>query len=105
GNALSLAARQFGTTISDDHGEPTGQFIDKFTACRISRLKDLLISRVRASVANVLHYRSLKKRNILWYERDCRTEAVLGDARYLLPVNQNLAVLRVIETLQQCKES
>ena len=49
-------------------------------------------------------HRAMKQRDILRHDADGVTQAVLGDARDILAVDQDAAGLRIVEALQQCEK-
>ena len=55
----------------------------------------------RPAVADVLHDRAMEQRDVLRHHRDRGAQALLRDARDVLPVDQDAALLHVVEALQE----
>src|ERR1700730_2626968 len=47
----------------------------------------------------------MEQRNVLRDHRDCLTQALLGDPRYVLAVDRDAALLDVVEPLQQHEQT
>src|SRR5262245_66592491 len=62
---------------------------------------DVGIGRVRPAIADVLHDRAVKQRNILRNEGNRGAQALLRDPGDVLAAEQNASALQVVETLQQ----
>ena len=101
GDALALAAGEFHAALADDGAHAGRQLFDEVAARRDRSFEHLVVGRVRPAVADVLHDRAMEHRNVLRHDADGLAQAVLRDARDVLPVDQNAAALHVVEALQQ----
>ena len=59
------------------------------------------IRRLGPAVADVFHHRAMQQRDVLRHEGDRPAQALLGDARDVLAVDQDPAAIDVVEALQQ----
>ena len=102
---MTLAARQLRAAVADDGVEARRQLLNKRAAsCCNGRFPDLVVGRLGASVAYVLHQRTIEKGGVLRHDGDGLPEARLSDAGNILPVDQNAAALQIVETLQERDE-
>ena len=101
GDALALAAGQLDAALADERAHAVRQILDKIAARRECRLEHIFVRGVRPAVADVLHDRAMKQRNVLRHDADGFPQALLRHPRDILAVDQDAAVLHVIEALQQ----
>src|SRR5262249_5410696 len=100
GDALALSPRQLYSAIANDGRKAPRQCLDEISAPgKIRCLDDLIIRRIGAAVADVLLCGSMKQREILGYGRNGGAQAFLRDARDILSVDGDAAVLKIIEAL------
>ena len=103
GDALALAAGEPHAAVADQRAHAVRQILDEVAARRESRVEHLLIRGVGSAVADVLHDRAVEQGNVLRDNADGFAQAFLRDPGDVLAVDQNPAVLCVVETLQQRK--
>ena len=77
------------------------QGLDEVAARRDRRCQHLVVGGVRPAVADVLHDRAVKQRDVLRHDGDGLAQALLRDARDVLAVDQDAAALQIVEALQQ----
>src|SRR5207237_10063310 len=99
--SLPLTALQSYAAFTDDCSYALRQLLDEVATRGESRLHDFIIAGLWPAVADVLHDRAMEHRNVLRHDTDRGTQALLGDARDVLPVEQNLSGLHVVATLQE----
>jgi len=104
GDALALAAGELDAAFADECPHAVRQILDEIAARRECRIEHLLIRGIEPAVANVLHDRTVKQRNVLRDDADGFAQAVLRNPRDILFVDQDPAVLHVVEALQQRKQ-
>ena len=101
GDALALAAGQFYAAVADDGAHAGRQILDEIAARRDRRFQHLVVGGFRLAVADVVHDRAVEQRNVLRHHADGLAQTVLRHARDILAVEQDAAVLRIVEALQQ----
>ena len=84
---------------------PFGRCFDEVAARRERRVEHFFVRSVRPAVADILHDRAMEQGNVLRHDADGFAQAFLRDAGDVLTVDQNAAVLHVVETLQQREQS
>ena len=70
------------------------QGLDEIAACRNGGFANLVVGRVRPAVTDVVQHRAVEQRNVLRHDADGLAQAVLGDARDILAVDQDAAGLQ-----------
>src|SRR5262249_30569362 len=97
--------RKFYSAIADDCGKPLRQLCDEVVAIGGGDgLEYFGVRRVGPPIADVLHDRAVKQRNILRDDRDGRAQALLSDTRYVLPADKDSPSLQIVKSLQQYEE-
>ena len=70
-DALALSGRQLDAAVANDRRKPFGQIIDEIPAIgRLDGVEHIGIGRIRPAVADVLHDRSMKQRDVLRHDSD-----------------------------------
>ncbi len=93
GNALALAARQLDTALTHQRVVATVALLvtqladEPIGLCTGCGAADLLISRVGASVGDVVANGAVQQRGVLRDHADGTAQAVLSDVRNVLPIN------------------
>ena len=105
GDALTLAAGKPHAAFADQRAHAVRQILDEVAARRECRIEHLLVRGIGSAVADVLHDRAVEQRNVLRDDADGFAQAVLRNPRDILAVDQNPAVLHVVEALQQRKQA
>ena len=105
GDPLALATRKPHPAVADQRAHAVRQVLDEVAARRESGVEHLLIRGVGSAVADILHDRAVEQGNVLRDNTDGLAQALLCDPSDILAVDQDPAVLRVVETLQQCEQS
>src|SRR5262249_52737597 len=101
-DALALPGRQLHAAVADDRGGALGQIFDEGVAIGgDDRRMDVGIGGIRPTIADVLHDRAVKQRNVLRNEGNRGAQALLRDPGDVLAAEQNAPALQVVETLQQ----
>ena len=106
-DALALAARELDAALADLRvvaapALPVLELEDELVRLRAPRrVLDLGVGRVGPAVADVVADRAVQQRGVLRHHRDLRAQALLRDARDVLPVDQDAAALEVEEAQQQ----
>ena len=89
-----------------DHGrEPLRQGFDEIAARRDCRAQHFVVGGGRTAIADVFHDRAMEQRDVLRHHRDRLAQALLRDARNVLAVDGDAAVLHVVEPLQQHEQA
>src|SRR5690606_17873752 len=102
---LALAARQHHPALANQRVVALRQFADEAiaegTACG---LHNLFVAGVGAAVTDVFTDAAVEQRRFLRHHGDLFSQAVLADAADALAVDQDAALLGVIQTLDQVDE-
>src|SRR5262249_12844015 len=110
GDALALAAGKLDAALADLRGVaapalPVLELEDELVGMgELRGAHDLGLGRLRAAVADVVADRAVQKRCVLGDHGDLRAQALLGDRRDVLPVDQPAAGVEVEEAQQQVDE-
>src|SRR5262249_41964749 len=105
-DALALAARQLDAAVAHHGGEALWKMMNELVATGRRRgCRDLVVGCVRPSVPDVLHDRAVKQRGILRHHRYAGAQTLLSHPGDVLAIDQDAAVLHIVEPLQQRKQS
>ena len=81
---------------------PVLQELDEVECVRaLGRLAHLGLARLGPAVADVVPDRPMQQRRVLRHHRDAAAQALLGDVRDVLAVDQDAAALELVEAQQQ----
>ena len=84
-DALALAAGELHAAVADDRRHALRQMLDEVAPRRRRRRQHLLVGGARPAVADILHDRAMEHRDVLRHHRDRGAQALLRDARDVLP--------------------
>jgi hypothetical protein len=68
------------------------------------RANDLIVPRLRATVAKIVADRAVQQRSVLGNHANPRAQALLGDARDVLIIDEDAPAQRFVEAQQQIDE-
>ena len=111
GDALTLAAGKFYTTLADvgviaGTTFGIGKLRDKVGGFgTLGSLYHFLFTRIGAAVHDVVAYRTVQQAGVLGDQTDLRAQAFLGDVVDVLAVDADVAALRFVKTQQQVHQS
>src|SRR5262249_25709840 len=101
-DALPLAAGKLHSPLAYERRVLILDPPDKPIRMRLARsIDNLLVGRLQAPVTDVLHESAVKQVGILRNQAQLRMQGVLGHGADIVPVDQNLPTLRVIQAQDQ----
>ena len=102
GDALFLAAGEFQSALADFGIQPLGQALDqRHDRCRLCRGDHLFAPGAAAAIGDVVTDGVVEQHAILRDDPDLLAQTVLGNLCNILSVDQDAALLRVVEPEQQ----
>ena len=104
GDALLLPAGEHRAALADERIVPVRHFQDLLVDGREDRrLRDLLVRRTGAAVADVLAHGVGKEEHVLLYDADVPVERGLRHFPHVLPVYENRAAGHIIKPRQELR--